>query len=284
MKSLVIVFLLFFLVPPGLAINTVNLVYRVDDRTIEKIQEAEGMWPLWNDGLPDDDLVHHFEGESIEGGTTNFVSTTASLEQAVRHAATLARPNSEEPYDEEFVTYIYQIRPSTNFYDLDASLISARDNAPNPSTSRDRLIRMVRDYTGMSEYVAHGGFLQSRIISYARLDGAMLARYFDSHVLFDPDFEGYRWTVNSQYNHDYDNDTTSSDIYRAAGNPRGIMNLIVNGTQPVVPLRFTCMATSSQHHSGRKKTPAPKPVCSANQYMNFKRNIYDVNIFGLFLQ
>ena len=286
MNKLIILLLCFLYVPSILAINTVSIVYRTDDRDLAAIRDAEGMWPNWTEGVPDDDLAHHFEGESIEGGSTNFVSTTASLRTAVMHAASLARPNSEEPFDQEFVTYIYQIRPATNFYNVDASLIAARDRAPASSARRERLSHLINDYTGMAEYAAQEGFLQNRIISYARLDGPMLSQYYNdtNSVLFNPAFWHNRWIVNPHYNTAFDNDTTSPDIYPVVENPRGIMGLVTNGTQPVVPLSFTCMGTSSQRHPEKKHLLGAEPICSPNQYMNLKRNIYDKNIYALFIQ
>ncbi|MGO4612399.1 hypothetical protein AB4142_39280, partial [Variovorax sp. 2RAF20] len=58
----------------SLAVNPVTVVYRADDRTLSQVKEAGGMRP-WREGTPDDDLAHHFEGESIEDHSSNFVST-----------------------------------------------------------------------------------------------------------------------------------------------------------------------------------------------------------------
>ena len=46
---------------------------------------------LWVDGIADNDLAHHFDGESIESPTSNFVSTAMVLGAAVNHAASLQK-------------------------------------------------------------------------------------------------------------------------------------------------------------------------------------------------
>ncbi|EOF5149408.1 hypothetical protein ACK1W5_000041 [Salmonella enterica] len=59
------------------AIPIVNIVYRVDDRPITELVQT-GM-RLWVDGIADNDLAHHFDGEAIEDYTSNFVSTAMVL-------------------------------------------------------------------------------------------------------------------------------------------------------------------------------------------------------------
>jgi len=281
MKILLIMLTTFF-IPVVLAVNPVHIVYRADDRSLSVIQSDGGMWP-WGEGQPDDDLTHHFEGESIEERHSNFVSTTSGLREVVMHAASLARPNSEEPFDENFVTYIYEIRPATNFYSVDEALRTARESAPQGSVIRDRLTRLIDDYTGMEEFVAHRGFGQTRIIAYAELNGDMLRQYYNDHnsPLFTQAFWSSRWMNNAQYDTAFDHDTTSILTYANVGGPRGSISQVMNGTQPPVPLRFTCMGVSSQPHLNNISLNTDQ-VCSSHQYMEYKRKLFDPRLYILF--
>lgn len=264
------------------AINPVHVVFRTDDRALPSLRQDGGMWP-WKDGHADDDLAHHFEGESIEGRRSNFVSTTASLRIAIMHAASLARANSEEPFDEDFVTYIYQIRPADNFYSVDEALQTARDSSAESSSRRERLTRLINDYTGMEEYVAHGGFNQNRIISYAELTGDMLMQYYNEHssALFTQSFWNSRWLINTDYNHDFDSDTTSVATYANIDNPTGLISQIINGTQPPVPLSFTCMGLNSSIGKRKDRLFFPKNTCGTQNHLAIKKIIYDKQLIAL---
>lgn len=259
----------------SLAVNPVTVVYRADDRTLSQVKEAGGMRP-WREGTPDDDLAHHFEGESIEDHSSNFVSTTSSLRSVVEHAASLARPNSEEPFDEEFVTHIYVIRPDANFFDVDASLQAARDASPAGSTRRQRLDRLIRDYTGLDELVARNGFAHDQILSHAVLNGQMLRRYgvSEGSPLFSVAFWSGRWQSNGDYDPAHDSDHSSDLVYTSVDTPRGYSNLVVNGSQPAVPISFTCQGV---HPSSRKKrsTTAADNTCAPHQFMDTRRVFYD---------
>lgn len=227
------------------AAPTYDTVYRTDSRDMNAIAEAGGMFP-WPGEMLDADLLHHFEGESVEGQVSAFVSTTSSLAQAVLHAASLARPNSEVAFDADFSTYIYAIRPAGNFYDVEAALSHARDNAAPDSTLRIRLARLLHDYGGMDELVALNGFRVDRILRYARLDGSMLNRYGVSSgsPLLSDRFWAERWQTNgTHYDRAFDRDTSASAIYPGVAIhslPAGVRQVIRNGSQPDVPLAFAC--------------------------------------------
>ena len=173
----------------------------------------------------------------FEGHTSNFVSTTSSLSAAIEHAASLARPNSEEPFDTDFVTYIYQVRPDHDFYDVEASLAHARDAASPGSMRRARLESIIRDYAGMDELVAHRGFSHERIIAYAELTGTLLQRFgvAAGSPLFSPTFWSHRWIANANYRPAYDADTSNLDVYLNVGDPRGYRDMVANQTQVAVP-------------------------------------------------
>ncbi|OAT22822.1 enterotoxin A family protein [Proteus myxofaciens] len=264
-RALIVVFLL-LQIPFSWAINPTSVVYRADSRTLSDIHEAGGMWPL-REGAPDNDLTHHFEGESIDGMCSNFVSTSQSLRAVVEHAISLSRPNEFEPYDPEFVTYIYVIRPDLNFYDVEGSLTHAR-NSTNDANMRNLINRLLSNYSGMEELVARDGFSQNRILSYARLDADMLQRYGTSgnSALFTESFWASRWVNNPTYDYHYDQDISSSSPYQQVGMPEGAVLEVSNGTQPSVRLGETCLGVSPNfNHKSKQKL---KDVCSKNEHFN----------------
>ena len=277
-KLVALPFLLTSFSSAALPVNPVHVVFRADDRPLAEIQEAGGMRP-WADGMADDNLLHHFEGESVEGHTSNFVSTTSSLSAAIEHAASLARPNSEEPFDTDFVTYIYQVRPDHDFYDVEASLAHARDAASPGSMRRARLESIIRDYAGMDELVAHRGFSHERIIAYAELTGTLLQRFgvAAGSPLFSPTFWSHRWIANANYRPAYDADTSNLDVYLNVGDPRGYRDMVANQTQVAVPMVFTCEGVRSDGNVGtqRKRRHAVRAVCASHEYMGTARSSHD---------
>lgn len=248
------------------AINPTSIVYRTDSRTLSDIHEAGGMWPL-REGVPDNDLTHHFEGESIDGMCSNFVSTSQSLRAAVEHAVSLSRPNESEPYDPDFVTYIYVIRPDLNFYDLEGSLIHTRNSTSN-TNMRNRINTLLSNYSGMEELVARGGFAQNRILSYARLDADMLQRYGTSggSALFTELFWAPRWINNPTYDYHNDQDISNSSPYLQVGMPEGSVLEVSNGNQPSVRLGETCLGVSPNFNKTSRQKP--KDTCSKNEHLN----------------
>lgn len=265
------------------AIPVVNVVYRVDDRPISELAQT-GMLP-WVDGIADNDLAHHFDGEAIEGHTSNFVSTAMSLGAAVDHAASLARPNSEEPFDIGFSTYIYEIRPGNNFYPVDESFQAAM-NASTPGSQRyNRLQSLLSDYGNMEDMVAQNGFGADRIIRYAELTGEMLEQYYSSGQMNSPMFWESRWTTEGTiYNTAYDNDSSSNTPWTIIDTPRGYADVVMNGTQPEVPLAATCLAIPPDTSVTLKKKESIRTnesnSCSPHEYVNIGRHFYDRNMLA----
>ena len=135
----------------GYAITVVQKVYRADERPLEQIiSQYHGFYPRAAEGSQyyDSDLSHHFEGESVDNGVSPFVSTTSSLRSAVEHAASLGSPNSEEPFDPTYVTYIYDIIPADNFYDVQGSLTHAMLHSEPHSERSNRLDRLFMRMAG----------------------------------------------------------------------------------------------------------------------------------------
>jgi pertussis toxin subunit 1 len=266
------------------AINPVSIVYRVDDRHMEAIHDARGMYPRGSGSNADYQLARHFEGESVEGRNSGLVSTTSSLEQAVRHAASLARANSQEPFDLDFKIYLYAIRPSASFYDVDASLAYARDNAPTEEL-RTAYAALIKEYGAMDEVVALTGFSDERIMDYVEITGERLRRDFDSGSMFSSAYWADLWTFNSTYNSQHDHDVSSSTPYRDVGTPRGYAAEVQNGTQATVLLGMTCLGatyppSSSFLYMNVLNAKKPAEVCSGVEHLDIVNNFYLPGLFA----
>lgn len=246
-KSLHFIFIL-SITHPAFAINQVNIVYRTDSRAPEEITSIGGMFPF-SDLSQDPDLLHHFEGESLEGFTSAFVSTTASLRQAINHAAFTARMSDTEPFDPEFETYLYVIRPSENFYNVDASFNHVREESAENAYLYAKLSHLLRDYGSMEEWVAFGGFTDSRIISYVRISGSMLQQHYHSGQMFSELFWAGRWQNNPQYSSALDSEHSASTPYLILGVPRGYVTMAQNEAGQQLPLSVTCYGEASANTS-----------------------------------
>ncbi|AJI95492.1 pertussis toxin, subunit 1 family protein [Yersinia ruckeri] len=250
--SFLIVFL-FFYIPPSNAIHPVNIVYRADTRNLAEIYAVNGMRP-WANQRVDYDLIHHFDGEFVDDYTSAFVSTSSSLSQSVEHAASLARANSEEPFDDDFRIFIYAIRPGLNFYNVEGSIAHARDNSVENSPRRLGLSAILQTYGAMEEWVALEGIATDRIISFIELTGEMLQRYYQSSQLVSHTFWANRWQPNSAYNVANDHDISSVEFYTNIGDPRGYRNVIQIDTQYQLPTSFICITSNSDSAKKRQVT------------------------------
>lgn len=239
------------LMRPAQAIVPPTVVYRADERSLEEITGVGGMrpWP----GRQDTDLIHHFDGESLEDQTSGFVSTSSGLRAVVEHAASMARPNSEEPFDEDFHTYIYVIRPGAEFYEVEGSIRAARDASTAGTALRDAYDAILRDYGGMEEWVALGGIDVGRVIHYAPLTGDMLRRFYATGQLFSDTFWSHRWQVNAGYDPRHDADHGNSQPYATVGLPRGFTLTVQNGTGPSMPASLTCLGAEQFTKQRRRR-------------------------------
>lgn len=206
-------------------IESRTIVYRANASDPFTILERGGFHPrLETNERFSYNLTRHFEGEALEGETSGFVSTSYSLRSTILHAASLARPNSEMPFDDDFTYYIYMIRPADNFYDLESSLIHFCESLPGGSEWQDRCRRVLRDYGGMHELVALHGFSADRIMSYAVLDSEMLNEngISDNSPLFTDEYWHERWTsAGMRYNTAYDSDSSNIQPYPMTTAPTG---------------------------------------------------------------
>lgn len=249
------ILIFFSFISSSWSINPAHIVYRVDTRNITEIQRAGGMWPRYEQGRPDDYLIHHFDGESVEDGTSNFVSTSRTLADAVSHALFRLDDDNRETY------YIYAIRPNTNFYDVDASLQAARNNTSDAQV-RMRYNGLLRDYAGMEEIVARGGIRSDQIIQYAELRYDMLPPQNQSRTfLFSDSYWASRWLNNPSYNHHYDGDTSNSNVYENVGLSGSSVLEVVNSNEQAIRLGFTCMGVSS--HQGPSSRSSLQSTCPA---------------------
>ncbi|AHF79060.1 Putative hydrolase (plasmid) [Sodalis praecaptivus] len=276
--------LLVFIVMHSHAVNIHPIVYRADSRKIADISAAGGMFPWGLDHLdPDTDLIHHFEGESLEERGSVFVSTSSSLAQVIQHASSLARPNSEEPYDHSFVTYIYAIRPTQDFYDVEASILNRRNALPNESPLRTRLDRLLHDYGGMEELVAVNGIPFDRIIGFIRIDGNMLNRYGVSpgSPLLSETHWSNRWErAGTRYETRYNIQGSSPQPYPIVAvnaEPTGSRRVVRNGTERDVPLSFSCKGVGE--HGAKRSKRALARACRDHQTLTLSSEIYDRGLF-----
>jgi pertussis toxin subunit 1 len=239
-----------------------NTVYRVDSRSPEQIKQAGGMRPRASEGLvPDDDLAHHFDGESVVGGRSNFVSTTGDIRQAIDHSFN-ALGNSTTGY-----VWIYEIRPDNNFYNVNASIIDVSQNAVTED-QRNRAQYLIRSYyTGMDEYAARGGFDYNRII---RTYGPLTEELIDSLsreddlVLANSTFWENQGLLqrNHDYHSGYDYNQTSSDLYPYVGMLGNTIFQVENNYGEGLPITHTCLGVSNQNPSSKSKRS--NGVCSAS--------------------
>lgn len=271
-----------FIVNSAFAINQVNIVYRADSRPPAEITLAGGMFPF-SDLPQDNDLLHHFEGESLDGYTSAFVSTTASLRHAIDHAAFTARISDTEPFDSEFETYLYMIRPAENFYSIDESFNHAREKSADNAHLYTKLSDLLRDYGGMEEWAALGGFADTRIIAYARLTGPQLQQHYYSGQIFSELFWAGRWQNNPQYSSAWDQDSSASTPYLRLGLPRGYIVMAQNETGQQLPLSVTCYGEASANTSRMKREPLKnnchREKIHASRY--FYNNVLILKLFNL---
>lgn len=259
---------------PAQAIVPPSVVYRVDERALHELTGVGGMHP-WP-GQQDVDLIHHFDGESLEDQSSAFVSTSSDLRAVVEHAASLARPNSEEPFDNDFQTYIYVIRPGADFYDVEGSIRAARNAAGAGTPLWDGYSAILRDYGGMEEWAALNGIGVSRIIRYAPLTGAMLRRFHASGQLFSETFWASRWVSNTAYDPRHDADRGNSQPYGVVGAPRGFTLTVQNGTGPALPASLTCLGAEQFSRQRRRRSVS---TCDAFYRPRLSPRFYSQGLF-----
>lgn len=153
---------------------------------------------------------------------------------------------------------------------------------------RERLDRLLREYTGMDEVVAVNGILADRIMYFSPLDGNMLNRFGvgAGSPLLSEMFWSHRWEYGGVvYNPDYDSDTSSTQPYpivASNNDSRGQRLMVRNGTQQAVPIAFSCRGVGEQKQR-RKKWDSAR-ICSSHEYINLVADFYDMglllSIFG----
>ncbi|WP_174634764.1 enterotoxin A family protein [Yersinia thracica] len=220
---------------PALAISPVNIVYRVDNRPPEEITLVGGMFPYFH-LLHSNDLLEHFTGEAPEGYTSGFVSTTSLLEHAIEHSIFEFDIDSNGLYAGDFETYLYAIRPAANFYNVDESIAHARDTSPVNSYQYTMLRDALEEWGGMEEWVAYGGFVHNRIMSYAPINADLLNQHYQTGAMNSDIFWATRWHSNPSYSPQFDHNQSSSEAYPTVGTPNGFIIMAQNDTGQQLPL------------------------------------------------
>jgi pertussis toxin subunit 1 len=272
------------------AITPTRVVYRFDSRTPDEIHSIGAMLP-WRMPMAlgaDIDLTHHVAGDSIGEGTSAFVATAGDLAGAIHQAANSASVG-DGSYDPEFSTYLYVIRPGSNFYQVSGSLrhaISVSDG----DAERTHALQALQSYmdTGTNEWVALGGFPQDRIIQYAELTGAMLNQFGPDQMSRD-DFWNLRWVANAAYDRSLDGEGGSIVPYdsRHIATPTGVEFVLQrNGSLTATPLAFSCEAgPSSPRHamSTVRGLVADLNACLRSGEVSVRKRFYDRGLLSVLI-
>lgn len=261
------------------SVRAASVVYRIDTRDILVLKALGGILPpvLRQGQTADDDLVHHVEGPSLLNRTSPFVSTTASLPEAIRLAAALSQVYKDAPYASDVRYYIYMIRADENVYDVEASLRYAiRQQTAHDPQRLARLTALVNEGGTRHQFVAHGGIAFERIMKTGVLTGGLLTLYGvedDSPLLTDPFWQDRFDDAGTTYHHVFDGDHSSTAPYPSTriATPTGfITGALRGGGQVLVPLGMTC-AGAAYHES----------ACPVLDKHNYQRIIVDKTLAGV---
>lgn len=172
------------------AVPPPNEVYRADFRAPDEI--FRDGFSAWGDNM---DLFSHVLGDSGQDRTDAFVSTTSSWQ-------TIEAISLDLLENEDRVLYLYTLRPSNTFYDVNGSLLN--ENMRYPGTTRSRqALTIYTDYCWEEEFASAGGIPADQII-YAerayRVDSPMGYRvYIDPTRLYNPSYIDGVSAINSGY-------------------------------------------------------------------------------------
>ena len=226
--------------PSSAPLKNIDVVYRLDNRGPEEIRRVGGMWPRAIEGrVKNDFLINHFSGLSVKKGTSNFVSTTTKVGEAVDFFSALGKPQA----------WIYMVRPTSNFYNMKASLEAARDSAQDENDKC--LLKVITHlFATMEEYVAHGGFSNDRIIGYAPITTELVKNTSREKIL-KTSFWINRFEKNPAYNSLYNNDVASTQVYKNVGQPPNYVLKLKDVVQKVfktkIPLAYSCLGISTKN-------------------------------------
>lgn len=221
-----------------------NIVYRVDVRPPDEIVSQGGFltWSQTTNNPPNNNIASHIEGDSLGStkgnSTSNFISTSSSLVSVIEYGlSNHLTPNVRERF------YIYRIRPNNNFYNVNASLRNARDSQPHNSSVWNMLDSLLTIYEEEEEISSLGSIPADRIVQYAEVTIDLYYQHNDE--ILKESFWENRWVDFEGYNHQYDNDRSSSEFY-AEISPRGVIQMAVDERNGIeVPLSHSCMGSPS---------------------------------------
>ncbi|MBE8595207.1 enterotoxin A family protein [Xenorhabdus sp. BG5] len=142
LKFLYLLCVVFLYIAQSYAQPPINIVYRMDFRPLERIIRDGGFRPL---GM-NDDIAQHVQGvePQNEADRSAFVATSTDPEFVFEWGADF--DDEHDPF------YIYDIRPTSNFYSVVSSLQYLYQQTDN-----NEYRRLINTFGYQSEYVAVGG-------------------------------------------------------------------------------------------------------------------------------
>ncbi|PHM47581.1 scabin-related ADP-ribosyltransferase [Xenorhabdus miraniensis] len=152
LKLFTLLCILFLYTAQSLAQQNVDTVYRIDSRPPQQIFILNGGFHPWGTNA---DLAEHIQDYSLgtnqpaEGSA--FVATTSNEEQAIEWGVMMSS-SSEERF------YVYNIRPTANFYSVVLSLQSFYAR-----TGDRRYLELLNTYEEQKEYAAFNGISVTQI-------------------------------------------------------------------------------------------------------------------------
>ncbi|MEQ1964169.1 enterotoxin A family protein [Xenorhabdus khoisanae] len=185
-KLFTLLCILFLYTAQSLAQQNIVQVYRADSRPPQQIFIQNGGFHPWGTNA---DLAEHIQNYSLgadqpaEGSA--FVATTTNEEQAIRWGVEMSSPD-EEPF------YVYNIRPTANFYSVVLSL-----QAFYARTGDRRYLKLLNAYEEQREYAAFNGIsvTQIRGVDVYEYDPNS-GDYGTTHSISNPLYQAVQTTAN----------------------------------------------------------------------------------------
>lgn len=140
------------------AFDPPNTVYRISSRAPADVFSSG--FPAEGD---DQDLLRYVSGTSVVDGTSAYISTTQISAYAIAIAATFSQAYPAIPI------YIYGVRPTENFHNVEVSLRYAQEALPNPEVREQvSAIALATEGQEIGHWAARGGIRPEQIQGAAR--------------------------------------------------------------------------------------------------------------------
>lgn len=141
------------------ALDPPDVVYHISSRAPADVFLSG--FPAEGDDL---DLLRYISGASVVDGTSAYVPSTQIARHAVVFALIFARTFPTVPF------YIYLVRPTENFYSVEASMRFAQEALPNPEVREQvRAVALATQDLENGHWAARGGISPEQIIGVERL-------------------------------------------------------------------------------------------------------------------